>query len=48
MNRSWDIGRPHIDPHVYGHLTFDKDIKAVEWRNKACFQRGMLGQPYKN
>lgn len=46
-NRSWDKVGAYIDAHIHWHLTVDENIKAIEWRNKACFQKSMRGQPYK-
>ena len=35
-NRTED---PEINPHIYGHLIFDKEAKTIQWKKDCIFNR---------
>ena len=30
---------PDIDPHMYEHLSFDKDAKIIQWEKESIFNK---------
>jgi hypothetical protein len=32
------IEDPEINPHIYGHLTFDKVAKTIQWKKDSIFK----------
>jgi len=36
----WDrIKDPEINPHNYGHLIFDKEVKIIQWKKESIFNK---------
>jgi hypothetical protein len=33
-----------MNPHTYGHLTFDKGAKTIQWKKRHHFQQMVLAQ----
>jgi hypothetical protein len=33
-----------MNPHTYGHLTFDKGAKTIQWKKRQHFQQMVLAQ----
>jgi hypothetical protein len=36
------IEDPEINPHIYGHLIFDKGAKTIQWGKRKHFQQMVL------
>jgi uncharacterized protein (DUF736 family) len=32
------IEDPEINPHIYGHLIFNKETKTIQWKKRKCLQ----------
>jgi hypothetical protein len=33
------IEDPEMNPHTYGHLTFDKGVKTIQWKEESIFNK---------
>jgi hypothetical protein len=33
-----------MNPHIYGHLIFDKGTKTIQWKKRQHFQKMVLAQ----
>lgn len=33
------MGEPEINPHAYGHLSFDKEAKTIQWNRESIFSK---------
>jgi hypothetical protein len=33
-----------MNPHIYGHLIFDKEAKTIQWEKRQHFQQMVLAQ----
>jgi hypothetical protein len=38
------IEDPEMKPHTYGHLTFDKGAKIIQWKKRQHFQQMVLAE----
>jgi hypothetical protein len=38
------IEDPEMNPHIYGHLIFDKGAKTIQWKKRQHFQQMVLAQ----
>jgi hypothetical protein len=43
MNRQADQQNrteyPEMNPHTYGHLIFDKEVKTIQWKENSIFNK---------
>jgi hypothetical protein len=37
------IEDPEMNPHIYGHLIFDKEAKTILWKKKTAFSTNGAG-----
>jgi hypothetical protein len=33
------IKDPEVNPHTYGHMTFDKRAKTIQWKKNSIFNK---------
>ena len=38
------IESPEVNPHVYGQMIFNKDVKPIQWGKRQSFQQIVLGK----
>jgi hypothetical protein len=38
------IEDPEMNPHIYGHLIFDKGAKTIQWKKRQHFEQMVLAQ----
>jgi hypothetical protein len=38
------IEDPEMNPHIYGHLIFDKGAKTIQWKKDSIFKRMVLAE----